>query len=186
MLKDFDNNKTLGTDCLPAEFYRFFWPDVCYDLLAGSNFVSQHGMLSVSQRREVISLIPKKSKDKTILENLIPISLLSIYYNILYKVIANRIEKVLPTVINPYQTGHVKGRYIGENIRLIYDLIHYTDKPNQKGIAIFLDCRKAFDSLEWNCLLQTLQLFNFDYDIQNWMYKKWSHYHRYLSQQAWA
>ena len=34
-LKDFDNNKTLGTDGLPAEFYRFFWPDICHDLLAG-------------------------------------------------------------------------------------------------------------------------------------------------------
>ena len=42
-------------------------------------------------------------------------------------------------LINPDQTGYVKGRYIGENVRLIYDLIHYTDKPNQKGIAIFLD-----------------------------------------------
>ena len=33
-LKDFDNNKTPGTDGLPAEFYRFFWPDICHDLLA--------------------------------------------------------------------------------------------------------------------------------------------------------
>ena len=42
-------------------------------------------------------------------------------------------------LINPDQTGYVKGRYIGENVRLIYDLIHYTDKLNQKGIAIFLE-----------------------------------------------
>ena len=67
----------------------------------------------------------------------------------------------MPTLINPDQTGYVKGRYIGENIRLIYDLIHYTDKTNQKGIAIFLDFKKAFDSIEWNYLLETLQLFNF-------------------------
>ena len=33
-LKDFDNNKTPGTDGLPVEFYRFFWPDICHDLLA--------------------------------------------------------------------------------------------------------------------------------------------------------
>ena len=168
-LKDFDNNKTPGTDGLPAEFYRFFWPDICHDLLASYNFASQHGMLSISQRRGIISLIPKKSKDKTILENLRPISLLNVDYKILTKVIAKRIEKVLPTLINPDQTGYVKGRYIGENVRLIYDLIHYTDKPNQKGIAIFLDFKKAFDSIEWNYLLQTLQFFNFGHDIQNWI-----------------
>ena len=67
-LKDFDNNKTPGTDGLPAEFYRFFWPDICHDLLASYNFAFQHDMLSISQRRGIISLIPKKSKDKTILE----------------------------------------------------------------------------------------------------------------------
>ena len=96
-------------------------------------------MLSISQRPGIISLIPKKSKDKTILENLRPISLLNVDYKILTKVITKRIENVLPTLINPDQTGYVKGRYIGENIRLIYDIIHYTDKSNQKGIPIFLD-----------------------------------------------
>ena len=168
-LKDFDNNKTPGTDGLPAEFYRFFWPDIYQDLLASYNFASQHGMLSISQRRGIISLIPKKSKDKTILENLRPISLLNVDYKILTKVIAKRIEKVLPTLINPDQTGYIKGRYIGENVRLIYDLIHYTGMTNQKGIAIFLDFKKAFDSVEWSYLLETLQLFNFGHDIQNWI-----------------
>ena len=168
-LKDFNSNKTPGTDGLPAEFYRFFWPDIAHDLLASYNFAFQHGMLSISQRRGIISLIPKKSKDKTILENLRPISLLNVDYKILTKVIAKRIEKVLPTLINPNQTGYVKGRYIGENVRLIYDLIHYAEKLNKKGIALFLDFKKAFDSIEWNYLLETLQPFNFDHDIQNWI-----------------
>ena len=65
-LKDFDNNKSPGTDGLPAKFYRFFWPDICHDLLASYNFASQCGMLSISQRRGIISLIPKTSKDKTL------------------------------------------------------------------------------------------------------------------------
>ena len=81
-------------DGLPAEFYRFFWPDICHDLLASYNFASEHGMLSISQRRGIISLIPQKSKDKTILENLRSISLLNVDYKILTKVIAKRIEKV--------------------------------------------------------------------------------------------
>ena len=168
-LKDFSNNKTPGTDGLPAEFYRFFWPYICLDLQASYNYAFQHGTLSISQKRGIISLIPKKNKDKTILENLRPISLLNVDYKILTKVIAKRIEKVLPTLINPDQTGYVKGRYIGENVRLIYDLLQYTDKLNKKGIAIFLDFKKAFDSIEWNYLLETLLLFNFGLDIQNWI-----------------
>ena len=129
-LKDFKGNKTPGTDGLPAEFYRFFWPDICHDLLTSYNYAFQHGTMSISQRRGIISLIPKKAKDKTILENLRPISLLNVDYKILTKVIANRIEKTLPTLINPDQTGCVKSRYIGENVRLIkrYNKLHWQDK----------------------------------------------------------
>ena len=168
-LKDFNSNKTPGTDGLPAEFYRFFWPDICHDLLASYNYAFQHSTMSISQRRGIISLIPKKGKDKTILENLRPISLLNVDYKILTKVVANRIEKTLPILINPDQTGYVKYRYIGENVRLINDVINYSDMLNQKGIAIFLYFKKAFDSIECNYLSETLRLFNFGPDIQNWI-----------------
>ena len=116
-----------------------------------------------AKRRGITSLIPKKSKDKTILENLRPISLLNVDYKILTKVIAKRIEKVLPTLINPDQTGYFKGRYIGENVRLIYDLIRCTEKLNQKGITIFLDLKKALDPLNgtisqkhFSCLISAM------------------------------
>ena len=125
--------------------------------------------MSISQRRGIISLIPKKGKDKTILENLRPISLLNVDYKILTKVIANRIGKILPILINPDQTGYVISRYIGENVRLINDVINDTDRLNKKGIAIFLDFKKAFDSIEWNYLSEMLRLFNFGPDIQNWI-----------------
>jgi len=83
-------------------------------LLDSFNYGFKSGSLSISQRREIISLIPKKFKDKTILENLRPISLLKVDYKILTKTIAKRLEKVLPNIINIDQTGYVKGRYIGE------------------------------------------------------------------------
>jgi len=74
---------------------------------------------------------------------------------------------VLPNIINIDQTGYVKGRYIGENIRLIQDVIQFTNLTNQKGIAIFLDFKKAFDSVEWPYLNAALELFNFGPDILN-------------------
>ena len=117
---------------------------------------------------KIISLIPKKNKDKTILENLRPISLLKAYYKILTKVLAKRLEKVLPKLINPDQTGYVKGRYIGENIRLIEDLMFYTEKENLPGIAVFLDFRKAFDTIEWHYLEKALLQFNFGPNFLQW------------------
>ena len=78
-----------------------------------------------------------------------PILLLNVDYKILTKVIAKRIEKTLPKIINPERTGYVKGRYIGENIRLIQDVMFLTKRFNMPGIAIFLDFRKAFDTIKF-------------------------------------
>ena len=106
-LKDFKNRKTPGTDGFPAEFFRFFWPEIRKEMTESFYYAFETGKLSISQRRGIISLIPKKSKDKTLLENLRPISLLNVDYKILTKAIAKRLEKVLPKIINPDQSDYV-------------------------------------------------------------------------------
>ena len=73
--------------------------------------MNAHLLTMLSQRRGIISLINKKDKDTSLLENLRPISLLNVDYKILTKVIAKRLEKLLPKIINPDQTRYVKGRY---------------------------------------------------------------------------
>ena len=90
-------------------------------------------------------------------------------YKILTKTIAKRFEKVLPKIINPDQTGYVKGRYIGENVRLIMDIMSYTEENNIPGVALFIDFRKAFDTIEWDFLIDTLNKFNFGPDVINWV-----------------
>ena len=63
----------------------------------------------------------------------------------------------------------MKGCYIGENVRLIQDIMFYTKCMNSPGIAIFLDFRKAFDSIEWEYLKAPLKAFNFGLTLFNWI-----------------
>ena len=67
-------------------------------------------------------------------------------------------------VINPDQTGYIKGRFIGENVRLISDIINYTSTKTLPGLAVFLDFEKAFDSMEWNFLFKVPDRLNFGPD----------------------
>ena len=164
-LKEFKNCKSPGTDDLSAEFNKFFWTEISSDIIENFNYAFKTGRLSISQRRGIISLIPKKNKDKSLLENLRPISLLNIDYKILTKSIAKRLEKVLPKIINPNQTGYIKGRFISENVRLIQDAMFHTKQEEKPGIATFLDFLKAFDTVEWDYLKAALQRFNFGPDI---------------------
>ena len=120
--------KSPGTDGLPAEFYKVFWNNISDLLLNAINYGYENGQLSISQRRGIIRLIPKKDSDPHFIKNWRPITLLNSDYTISAKAIANRMKKTLPNVINEDQTGFIKGRFIGENIKLIDHLIKFTDE----------------------------------------------------------
>ena len=151
-IKSMEGNKTTGTDGLPVEFYKVFWKGVDQLLVNSLNYAYASGKLSVTQRRGVIKLIPKKDTELYYVKNWRPISLLNCDYKIAAKVIANRIKQVLPNLISNDQTGFIKDRFIGENIGLVDSIINYASEKNIPGLLLFLDFQKAFDTLEWSFL----------------------------------
>ena len=54
-------DKMPGTNGLPVEFYKAFWDDISTHLLSALNFAFESRCLSITQRRGIIKLIPKKS-----------------------------------------------------------------------------------------------------------------------------
>ena len=129
---------------------RLFWIDLKNILLSCYSFAFRTGQLSTSQRRGIISLIPKKDSIPFFLKNWRSISLLSTDYKIVTKCNASRLKQVLPSIAHPDQTGYLKGRYIGQNIRLLSDNTDYADENNFPGILFFADFEKAFDTIEHN------------------------------------
>ena len=148
-ISSFKNDKTPGSDGFTAEFYRHFWHLLGKLMVDSFNYAFQAGSLSISQRLGIITLIPKKDKHLEFLKNWRPITLLNTDYKIATKAIAMRLEKVLPKIIHPCQAGYIKGRYIGECIRIISDIMVFTKQKHVPGAAVFLDFEKAFDSIEW-------------------------------------
>ena len=169
ILNTFQNGKSPGDDGYTAEFYKQFFSLLGQDLVNSFNAAFDIGEMSVSQRRGVITLLPKEDSNLSLLSNWRPITLLNTDYKIASKVIAKRIERVLPSIIHPDQTGFMKGRYIGQNIRLINDIIQQTELQKIPGILLFLDFQKAFDTLEWSFIQHTLNLFNFGNSIKKWI-----------------
>ena len=96
-------------------------------MLKSFNYSLQTNSLSELQKQSLITLLQKSNKDLTNLSNWRPISLPNVDYKIMAKTIANRVKKVLKNFVNNSQTGFVNGRYIGENIRLLFDIMEYTE-----------------------------------------------------------
>ena len=127
----------------------------------------KYGEMSNSQRKAVFTLIEKQGKDRTLIENWRPISLINVDAKIISKVIAVRVENVLPNIIHHNQTGYVKDCYIGETVRSIFNIMEFTDHENIPGILIFIDFKKAFDTIEWHYLFDCLKAFNLGPDLIN-------------------
>ncbi len=168
-LREMKRGKSPGSDGFTVEFYQFFWQHIKDLVVESINYGYNNGELSVDQKRGIITLIPKKGKIRTLLKNWRPISLLNTDYKILTKCLALRLHKVLPSIIDLDQTGFLKGRYIGENIRTVADIIEYTSIKNQPGIILLLDFEKAFDTIKWSFMIESLKLFNFGPSFIKWV-----------------
>ena len=169
VLKLFQRNKTPGEDGFPVEFYEAFLDLLGGNLLDCYNEAFYEEQLSISQRRGIISLIPKGDENLNEITCWRPITLLNVDYKILARIIATRIEPSLPSLIHSDQTGFIKGRYIGQNIRLLDGLMNFTDVNKIPGILLFIDFEKAFDTLEWSFLHRALEIFNFGPKIRKWV-----------------
>ena len=140
--------KTPGSDGIPAEFYKVFWNDISEHLVTSINHVYQKEQFSVTQRRGIMKLIPKKDAEPYLIKNWRPIILLNCDYKIAANALANLLNKVLPKLVNSDQTGFMKDRFIGENVRLIDGVINFAKAENIPGLMLFLDFEKAYDTVE--------------------------------------
>ena len=163
------NNKSPGPDGFSNEFYKFFWPQIQILLLQLMNYYRDKGELNKQQIGGVITCIPKGGKIRNDLKNWRPITLLNSIYKFFSGILAERIKKLLPKLIHLDQKGFINGRFIGENTRLIYDIINECETKNLKGLIILIDFEKAFDSISWDFISKSLKKFNFGDSIVNWV-----------------
>ena len=161
--------KSPGNDGLSVEFYKFFWSDIKDIFYSSVCYSRQVGELSSSQKQAIIKLLEKRDKDKRYIENWRPISLINVDTKIVSKSLASRFLPVLPSIISSDQTAYVKGRYIGESIRLISDILGISNKLNIPGYMLTVDLQKAFDSIDHVFLVACLEKFGFGNNFIEWI-----------------
>ena len=164
-----NEKKSPGISGFAAEFFNVFWKDIGQFVLRSLNYGYMKGELSISQKQWVITCIPKENKPKLYLKNWRPITLLDTVYKIAPGSIANRIKPNLDSLIDKDQTGFIQGRYMGENTRLLYDLINHTKQKEIPGLLLLIDFEKAFDSLSWSFKRKALKFLNFCESFRRWI-----------------
>ena len=133
------------------------------------NYAYDHGELSNSQRRDAITLIKKKGKDRRDISNWKPISLVNVDVEIVSKAIAKRMEAVLSSIIHYNQSAYVKDRTICDVVRSIEDILDYTKRYQIEGRLVSKDFKKAFDSVCRDFLFRILSAFHFGPSFKQWI-----------------
>ena len=88
-------------------------------------------------------------------------------YKLASSVIASRLKTVLQKIIHEDQKGFLAGRCIGENIRLIYDILFEAKQNEIPGLLLSIDFQQAFDSVSWKFIHKTFDYFNFGPSFKN-------------------
>lgn len=139
-------NKSPGWDGIRSEFFQVCYEQIQSQLLGAVQEVLNTGALS-EDLNGLITLIPKGG-DLTQVTNYRPITLLGTFYKIVAKLLASRLQQLLPTIVRPNQTGYVQGRCIIDNIFLAQESLTWAENSNQELVLLLLDFDKAFDRID--------------------------------------
>jgi len=99
-----------------------------------------------------------------------PIALANFQFKIVTKILADRLSIITMRIISPEQQGFIRDRNISECIIIASEAINMIDKRQFGGnVALKIDIKKAFDTLDWNFLVAVLRKFGFSSVFTDWI-----------------
>ena len=168
---DVKGSSAPGEDGLTGAFYQRFWHIVGPGLTAEIQDFFMSSIMLEGWNQTQISLLPK-IVNPTHMKDMRPISLCSVQYKIISKILCNRLKTVLPEIISETQGAFVSGRIISDNIIIAHKMIHglrTNTKVAESWMAIKTDMSKAYDRVEWNFLEVLLEDMVFDRVWVRWI-----------------
>ncbi|KAL0300287.1 UNVERIFIED_CONTAM: hypothetical protein Sangu_3129900 [Sesamum angustifolium] len=129
----------------------------------------RNGKLLKQVNATILALIPKVQLPSTV-SDYRPISCCTVIYKTIAKIIVKRMQLVLHLLIDYSQNAFVPGRNISDNILLAQELLAgYNQARLPPRSTIKVDIQKAYDSVEWDFLIEVLKLFNFPACFIGWI-----------------
>uniref|UniRef100_A0AAR2KTQ2 Reverse transcriptase domain-containing protein n=1 Tax=Pygocentrus nattereri TaxID=42514 RepID=A0AAR2KTQ2_PYGNA len=122
--------------------------------------IYEHNVIPNSWKTASISLILKKDKNPSDCSSYRPISLLNVDFKIVAKVLARRLDALLPRLIHPDQTGFVRSRHGSDNVRRALNIVDHLSRNPDPAFIVSLDAEKAFDRVHWDFLFAVLKKIN--------------------------
>lgn len=155
VIKKMKNNKTPGEDEINIELIKYADEKVAARVFELVREVWRKKEIPREWTTAIISPIPKKG-DPESTENYRPISVLNIIYKIFTSLVNKRVQEEAKEVIGDYQCGFKKGKSVVDHIWVIKQIEEMCNRKNIKVQALFIDFRKAYDTIKRKEVLRAL------------------------------
>ena len=149
-LKQIHPTKAPRPDGMSAIFYQKYWSIVGNNITNMVLNILNNNLPMIEINKTNISLIPKTSSSKKMID-FRPISLCNVIYKLISKTLANKLKNLLPHIISENQSAFTPNHLITDNMLVAFELMHYLNHKTagKEGyMAVKLDMSKAFDRVE--------------------------------------
>lgn len=143
VISSLKNNKSPGPDGYINEFYKSFKDLLTPLLLNAYHYALESKTMAPSWTEATIVVIHKEGKDPTECNSYRPISMLNGDLRILTAILPRRVNQIITQIIHPDQTGFIKGRHYGDNLRRLLNIISHLKDKKSKTVIMSLDAQKA-------------------------------------------
>lgn len=165
---DCGGSKSPGPNGFNSEFLRACWSVINNDLMKAVRDFHANGKWSRGSNSSFITLIPKKSGAHSI-NHFWPISLIGSLYKIVAKILAKRLQAVLGNLIGDSQSAFLKGRNILDGPMILNEVLEEACSSKQKRLVLKVDFAKAFDSVDWDYLIELMRRMYFPSKWLRWI-----------------
>lgn len=167
-IQSYDGNRASETDGFNMSFFKEFWAMIKDDIMKVFMDFHEHGKLVKGLNASFIALIPKSPSPSSI-SDYRPISLIGSIYKLISKVLAIRLQSIMPSILSENQFAFTTGRQISDCILVTNEVVDAMKKNRQGGILLKLDFAKAYDNMDWCFLMDLLQEMGFGGRWIKWM-----------------
>lgn len=153
---DIDSNKSPGPDGLNSYFFKECWGIIGGHVCATVRHIFRTRRIAGRLNVTHIYLIPKIHSPSTI-RDFRPIASCNVLYKAILNTIASRLKNIIASIVSPNQAAFLPGKNIHENLLLAHELVRgYGRRKGSKRVAIKVDIKGAYDTVNWECLFMLL------------------------------
>lgn len=98
-----------------------------------------------------------------------PISLLNISVKIITKLLANRLQSVITSLVHKNQYGFIRSRTIQDCLAWAFEYLHLCERSRKEIVILKLDFEKAFDKIDHQAMLDIMHHKGFGSTWLKWM-----------------